>query len=418
MNRWHQPRGAAPIWLLFSLTLFLLFSMALPAALAQGTDDLSLLKQQALTLYKQGKFEDALPLLQKLNGAKPNDPHILDALAFCTLTHARTLADTEARKAERVKARQYGAQARAAGDTSNMGKLFAEIPEDGSETPFSSRADVDTLMKQGEAVFVKGELDAAIAIYQQALALDPKQYPAALFIGDCYYKKGGHDQAGQWFVRAIEIDPNQETAYRYWGDDLMAQDRFNDAKTKFVQAIVAQPYDRRSWMGLSQWAKQEKATLAHPAINPPGTVVDKGKNEKGQDQINITIDPSTMGGKSEADGTSAWFGYSLSKAAWHGDHFRKEFPDEKRYRHTLAEEVDGYQMVIGEVREGLKLGKIKKLDPALAALLKLSDADLLEPFVLISKPDAGIAQDYPAYRDAHREKVAEYLNEWIIHPLP
>ncbi len=125
-----------------------------------------------------------------------------------------------------------------------------------------------------------------------------------------------------------------------------------------------------------------------------------------------------MGGKGDADGTSSWFTYTLSKAVWHGDRFKKEFPNEKDYRHSLAEEVDGYQMVITQVRAGLQSKKITKLDPALANLLKLSDEGLLGPFVLISKADPGIAQDYPAFRDAHREKITPYINEWIIHPAP
>jgi len=392
------------------------FASSRPAA--QSTDDFTARKQQAVELYKEGKFEDALPIYQKLHAAKPDDLVVLEGLAFCTLTHAQTLTDPVARKAERVKARQFVTQAQAAGDTSSLLKILTDIPEDGSESPFSSRADVDAFMQEGEATFVKGDLDGAIASYQQALALDPKQYSAALFIGDCYFKKHDHEQAGRWFLRAIEIDPNQETAYRYWGDDLMAQDRPSDAKAQFVRAIVAAPYDKRSWIGLIQWAKKENVTLAHPAINPPGSVTDKGKNDKGQAQINIVIDPATMGGKADADGTSAWFIYTLSKATWHGDRFKKEFPNEKEYRHTLAEEVDGYQLVVSQVRDGLKSKKIKNLDPALATLLKLSDEGLLEPFVLISKADAGIAQDYPAFRNSSREKVTQYINEWIIHPAP
>jgi hypothetical protein len=58
------------------------------------------------------------------------------------------------------------------------------------------------------------------------------------------------------------------------------------------------------------------------------------------------------------------------------------------------------------------------LDPALAMLVKLADEELLEPFVLVSRADQGIARDYPAYRDAHREKIRQYINEWLIHPAP
>src|SRR6266481_4654041 len=83
-----------------------------------------------------------------------------------------------------------------------------------------------------------------------------------------------------------------------------------------------------------------------------------------------------------------------------GTDFRKNFRTKKR--HSLAEEVDGFQMVVGQVKEGLTKKEIRQLDSALATLVKLADEELLEAFVLISRPDQGIAKDDPAYRDAHR----------------
>jgi tetratricopeptide (TPR) repeat protein len=115
------------------------------------------------------------------------------------------------------------------------------MPEDGSEASFSSRADVDALMKDGEAAFAKGDLETAISSYQKASALDPKQYMAALFIGDCYFKKPDHEQAGKWLLRAIEIDPKQETAYRYWGDDLMAQNLASEARASSFRLLSPSP---------------------------------------------------------------------------------------------------------------------------------------------------------------------------------
>jgi tetratricopeptide (TPR) repeat protein len=89
------------------------------------------------------------------------------------------------------------------------------VPEDGGEMAFSGTAEVQAAMREGEAAFVKGDLDAAVAAYARALALDPHQYDAALFTGDVSFKKKDHEQADKWFARAVEIDPNRETAYRY-----------------------------------------------------------------------------------------------------------------------------------------------------------------------------------------------------------
>jgi tetratricopeptide (TPR) repeat protein len=400
------------------LVLFVLLQSA-GGLRAQSDESYDDRRKRAFDLYTQNRFVDALPLLEKLHAERPTDIAVLEGLSFATLANAYTFTDPAARKAERAKARKLAEEAKTAGDNTNMLKTLLEVPDDGSETAFSSNAAVQSVMQEGEAAFARGDFAGAISAYNRALALDPNDYNAALFMGDVSFKQGDHAKAGEWFLRAIQIDPNRETAHRYWGDDLVAQGRMSEAKDKFINAIVAQPYLRISWMGLSQWGQKQKLMLGHPPINPPGKVEDNGKDDKGHSQTTITIDPATMmNPNAKKDGTSAWFIYTLSKAVWHGERFQKEFPTEKEYRHSLAEEVDGFQMVVGQVKEGIKKKEIKQLDPALAMLVKLADEELLEPFVLVSRADQGIARDYPAYRDAHREKIRQYINEWLIHPAP
>jgi tetratricopeptide (TPR) repeat protein len=387
----------------------------LPLA-GQSPDDFEACKKQAIQLFHENKFTEALPIFDKLHNEKPDDNVVLEFLSFSTLANSAALKDPEARQQERAKARKLADQANAAGKTSNLLKIVLEVPPDGSQGSFSLRADVDDMMRQGEAAFVKGDFDAATEAYSNALLLDPQQYEAALFLGDVNFKRSNHELAAKWFQRAIQIDPQREIAYRYWGDDLVAQGKMQEAGEQFISAVVANPYDHKAWIGLSQWAQKQKITLSNPDIRPPGSVEDKAKDAKGQGQINITIDTATMGKEAEKTGKNAWFIYSLSKATWHGDRFKKEFPNEPKYRHSLAEEVDGYQVVVDQIRLGLKNKKISQLDPSLAILLKLSDQGFLEAFVLISQPDTDIASDYPAYRDAHPEKIRQYIKTWIIHP--
>jgi len=395
------------------LSLILLVSFV---QIAKADDSYEERKKQAIELYRQGKYVDALPILEKLHAENPKDGQVLEGLSFATLSHSATLTDPAARKEERIKARKLAVEAQAAGNNSNMVKTLLELPEDGSEPSFSNSPEVEAAMREGEAAFAKGDLESAVAAYNRALVLDPKQYSAALFLGDVFFKKGEHAQAEEWFLKAIQIDPNRETAYRYWGDDLVAQERMSEAKEQFIKAVVAEPYRRITWMGLSQWAQKQKMVLKSPAINPPGKVEDKGKDEKGRNQTNITIDMSMLDSKKKKDGTDCWFIYTLSKAVWHGERFQKEFPNEKEYRHSLAEEMDGFQMVVSQVKEELKKKEIKQLDPALASLVKLSDEGLLESFILISRADEGIVKDYAAYREMHRDKIAQYISEWILQP--
>jgi tetratricopeptide (TPR) repeat protein len=409
------PRSVACFPLPWKLGFWLLCLMLVlglnPLLSAQTDDTYPARRKLAFSLFDSNKLVDARVLLEKLHTEKLDDVPVLERLSFATLALSATLTDARERKQERAHARKLADEAKAAGDDSNLLKIVLAVPEDGGEMAFTGTAEVEATLRQGEAAFAKGDMDVAIAAYARALALDPHQYDAALFTGDVYFKKKDHEQADQWFARAVEIDPNRETAYRYWGDDLVAQGRASEAKEQFINAVVADPYNQRSWMGLSQWAKGQKIVLGNPRIVPPNQIEDKGKT-----QTNITIDPSTLQAGAKKDGTDAWFSYTLFRAAWHGEKFQKEFPAEKEYRHSLAEEVDGFQGVVNQVKAEMKKNQIEQLDPTLAALVKLSDEGLLESYILISRADKGISLDYPAYRDAHREKVRQYISEWIIHP--
>ncbi len=404
LNRF-RPQLTISLWMLcITLTLA-------PVLSAQTDDSYQAHRAQAFALYESNKFVDALPLLEKLHAEKPDDVAVLERLSFAMVAHSATLTDAAERKLERARARKLADQAKAAGDESALLKVVLEIPEDGGDMAFAGNAAVQAAMQEGEAAFAKGNMDAAIAAYGRALALDPHEYEAAVFTGDVYFKEKDYEQAGKWFSRAVGIDPNREIAYRYWGDDLVAQGHSSEAKKQFINAVVAEPYNLRSWTGLSQWAKSQKLVLRPPRIVSPNQIADTGK-----DQTTITIDPSTMQPGAKKDGTDAWFAYTLFRAAWHGDKFKEVFPAEKEYRHSLPEEVEGLQGVVDQLKEGLRKEKIKQLDPSLASLLKISGEGLLESYVLINRADSGISLDYPAYRDAHREKIRQYISEWILYP--
>ena len=58
--------------------------------------------------------------------------------------------------------------------------------------------------------------------------------------------------------------------------------------------------------------------------------------------------------------------------------------------------------------------KDKKLSPSLARLKKLDEEGLLESYILIARPDDGIAQDYPAYLKQNREKLRRYMTQYVV----
>src|SRR6266436_296235 len=116
-----------PFLLLASLLVLLLLPHPLRA---QGEESYDERRKHALDLYMQGRFVDALPVLEKLHAEKPSDVGVLESLSFATLAHAATIGDPAGRKQERAKARKLADDAKAAGDTSNMLKTLLEVPED------------------------------------------------------------------------------------------------------------------------------------------------------------------------------------------------------------------------------------------------------------------------------------------------
>lgn len=368
-------------------------------------------RQQALELYRQHKMPEAAELLEKVVAKYPEDVVAHEALGTALLSRSDTQTDPEKRKADRLKARAELLRAKELGDNTDLRKvLLAGISEDGSVTKFSADKEVEAAMERGESAFAKGDWDNAIKEYLHALELDPKLYLAAVDLGDTYYASKTWDKAGEWFDRAVKIDPDQEIAYRYWADALMASGKIKEARAKFIEGVVAFPYANTSWNGLNRWLAQ-----THLAYNKIPIQLPQGPttNEKG-DTV-ISIDPSTLNKK---DGGEAWMMYPMERSFWKNEKFAKEFPAEKTYRHTLKEEVDALSVVVTVFNENQKRKKIKNPDPSLVMLAQLQSEGMLEPYVLLVKADNEIAQDYSAYRAAHRDKLIGFVDKYVVPPAP
>ena len=391
-----------------ALFLFIVFGIVPLSVQAQTKDDTFETKlTQARTLYDLGRATEAMPLFEDLVKQKPDNIPALEGYGMTLFMSSASVSDATEKKRMRAEARKVLLKAQQLGDKSNLAKNLDDIPEDGSFSVLSDRADVDAALNAGEANYAKGNYEDAIANYQKALALDPKNYLGALFIGDVLFKQAKYDPAGTWFARAIAIDPNRETAYRYWGDALGAQGKWEEAKNKFVDAIVAQPYDRNAWIGLSQWADARGMHLVRPNINPPSKV-----EEKDDKNININLNLGSMGKDKNDLSGAVWLMYPMVHVIWKNQgEFLKKFPNEKQYRHSLAEEMSAFGGAL-EVLKGAKEKERKKTfesDPQLKTLFELDSKGLLEPYILLHRADQGIAQDYAAYRDAHRDKLREYV---------
>ena len=375
-------------------------------------------RQRALELYDANNLIAALPLLERVAAANPNDAVILSRLGFALYANSVDVKDAALRQKMRERARTTLLRSQSLGDNSNLTRMALDAlsAPDGTQVPFSDIKAAELAIREGEAAFMRGDMDKAIAAYKRALESDPQLYDAALYAGDAEYKRANNstdaqyrsdhfDAAGIWFAKAIAINPDRETAYRYWGDALEAQGKPNDARDKFVDAIVAEPYARNSFVGLTQWAGRHRVPLGHPKIEPPNST----RTENGK--TTLSIDPKTLNNN---DGSNNWLMYDLTRIAWSKTDFFKNYPAEKVYRHSLKEETAALRMVAEAAARDLKSGKVKSLETSLDNLIKLNNAGLLEAYVLFARPDDGIVRDYIAYRKDNREKLRRYWLEVVI----
>jgi tetratricopeptide (TPR) repeat protein len=245
------------------------------------------------------------------------------------------------------------------------------------------------------------KIDEALAAYQKAHRLDPKIYEAALFSGDMYLRKNEFPNAEIWYQKAIAIDPNRETAYRYSATPLMKQGKTALARDRYIEAYISEPYSRFAMNGILQWGQATNTQLSHPRVEVP----EFKTGADGKTTSTININPL-------ADGSTAWIGYTATRAEWREKKFAATFPAEKTYRHTLREEAEALRSVVRMANE-LK-AKTKTLNPQIETLMKLERDGLLEAFIIMAMPDEGIAQDQPAYLRQNRDKLRQYVVKYVI----
>lgn len=366
-------------------------------------------RQRAFTLFKDGKYVEALPLFEKLAVRYPSDAEVIETLGLVIFGQTAYLKEPAARKESRKRAREILLQAQKLGARSALLKtaLDAIPPDGGEDISFSTKKEVDEAMREGEQAFAKGDMPKALEMYQRALLLDPNLYEAALFIGDVYFATAEQKKASEWFARATNINPDRETAYRYWGDSLIKQGRATEAGDKFIEAYIAEPYNRLSHAAFANWAEKLNVTLSHPDVEIPTNVTPKGETNT----LTITLDPNAL--KKDAS-SAAWMVYGFTRASWVQTEFTKNYPEEKKYRHSLKEEAAALRAAI-RVLDEKKIKDPKAIGQSLQILTRLDKEGLLEAFILLAVPDEGIAKDYLAYRQTNLEHLRRYVKLYVLN---
>lgn len=364
--------------------------------------------QQAEKLYDGLKMVAALPLFEDLHAQQPQNFIYEERLAMC-LQGAAAGMTPDAAKAAYARSKKLLLDAQAKGDNSPLLVTLLEKMGDGDGSgvmPAVPETPAQADFAAAEKLFGTGDMNAALSLYKKALAEDPTFYLAALYAGDALFKSGDCVQAGTYYAKAIAIDPNTETAYRYYGDCLTKLREMSKAKDMYIQAVLAQPYQRTTRQSLQTWADANHARIAPPPVSLPNRAA-RGKDGN----IAITLDA----GKTNDPESSLALMYSMNSALWQGEKFKKTYPNEKQYRHSLAEEKDSIHGMLQVARE-TKIPE-SKLSASTKALMDIEKDGMLECYILLDAPDQGIAQDYVAYRAEHRELMHRYIEKYDVHPM-
>ncbi len=377
--------------LLRTILLALFLSLAAWAATLEEID----------ALLTRHQLEQAETEIRKLMEGRSEDAQLLQRWGYLLLLKSQTLSDPAQAKAMRKASREALAKAKALGNNDPLvSTILDSIPPDGGDGDrFSNNPEVEKAMKAGETAFAGARWAEAAGHYERAEKLDPKLYFAPLYLGDAHLQQGQIPQACQAYERATKLDPDIETAYRYWGNALMRQGAVEQALERYAQAVVADPGSQMAWeRGLRRWTEATGAKLAVPKVTPRAGL--------GEDGNTIVVDAGSD------EFSAPWLAYAASRLLWRSDTYPKQFPG-KPYRHTLAEETEALNEVASVASELAAAGKLKP-DGDLSLLIRLQKEGLMEPFVLFSRADQEIIEDFESYRQSHRDKLVKFLVDYVV----
>ena len=356
---------------------------------------------KAMTLFEQERYAEAVPHFEIVVKAIPDQAQARFMYGFSLVAKSKQTSNTTEAKELSAKALEQFLKAKELGLKSGENDALIAILS-GKQAPdaeprYSSNKDAEKHMVEGETFFAQSKYDEAIKSFEKALALDPKIYQAALSGGDSYVGKSDWENAEKWYQRGISIDPNRETAYRYSATPLMKQKKYDLALERYIEAFITEPYSQMSPRGIGQWADVTGTKLGHPVVEIPEVTFDPAGKAVPKTAL-----------RSDDAAARPWLAYLSVREAWKKEKFAKSFPKETAYRHSMPEEAEAIRAAITAAKEQKSPNKQFDL------LAKIDSEGLLEAYVLLAKPDRGIAQDHSEFLKTNRPKLRQYVKDYVI----
>lgn len=108
--------------------------------------------------------------------------------------------------------------------------------------------------------------EAGIALYERAIALDPKLALAYTNLGNCHFRLDRKDLAASLFQRAIEIDPAQPEAHHNLGYIKLRAGDVVGAIALLEASVKLDPAFADGWYNLGMAREQRLGTHCSPAV--------------------------------------------------------------------------------------------------------------------------------------------------------
>ncbi len=136
--------------------------------------------------------------------------------------------------------------------TYNQGLYWADDLKLNSHALQIAPRNVSAMTNLGVALAKRGKANAAMELYQRALALNPQFWAATVDVAYIYYGRENYLEAARYFVRACSIDPTDGDQFAYLGLTLLHLGRPKEAEEAVRAALLMHPEGRNYHLALSQ----------------------------------------------------------------------------------------------------------------------------------------------------------------------
>jgi tetratricopeptide (TPR) repeat protein len=180
--------------------------------------------------------ETALGLQQQRSLGAGADPRLLGG-GSAEVSSAQLIATLE-RLEKHIRELEAAKALPALVETNGHG---GEVSPRGEPVALSESArQIEMLLGKGQSLLSLGQNEAALASFDEALAIDPKHTEALIKKGAAFEKMQRLDDAVACYDRAIAADSTVTIAYLYKGGVFNRMERYNEALACYEQALKTQ----------------------------------------------------------------------------------------------------------------------------------------------------------------------------------